>query len=76
MLVAAAHMGPYLDYFINNTRISKQENIIVAIDSSQFIENTYQYKQLPQINIYGENRKLIKVFAGITPIDSLLPFIQ
>jgi hypothetical protein len=76
IFVAAPHMGPHLEYFTNNTRLKGTPYIKVGLDSSDYINNTFNYESLPQINIYNKERKLIKVFNGITPIDSLKKYIQ
>jgi len=76
LLMAAEHMGPYLGYFVSNTGSDKYPSLQIGLDSSNFIKNTFRYESLPQINVYDKQRKLVKVFTGITPIDSLKPYIQ
>ncbi len=76
VLMAAPGMGAYLEYFENNTKIGNTPQIHVGLDSSEFINKTFNYSGLPQVNIYNADRKLIRVFNGIETIDSLKPFIQ
>ena len=76
VLVAAPSMGPYLGYFTNNTRLEVDSPIQVGLDSCDLIKRVYTYESLPQINIYNKERKLVKVFTGVTPIDSLKPYIE
>jgi hypothetical protein len=76
VLIAAAGMEPYLSYFFNNTKIADVPKIQVGTDSSGYIEKTFRYNSLPQINIYDKNRKLVEVFTGDTPLDALKPYIQ
>jgi hypothetical protein len=76
LLVAAAGMGPYLEFFENGTRVRNFPKIKLGLDSSNFINRTFIYESLPQINIYSPDRKLLKTFSGITTIDSLKPYIQ
>lgn len=76
VLLAAPGMGSYLTYFMNNTKIQDYPTLQVGLDSSGYIEKTYKYVTLPQINIYNKERKLIKMFYGTTPIDSLKAYIE
>ena len=76
VLVAASVMVPHLGFFINNTKIAEYPTIQVSVDSSNFINKTFLYQPLPQINIYDKDRKLIRVFSGETPMDSLKQFID
>jgi hypothetical protein len=76
VLIAAAGMEPYLSYFFNNTKIADVPKIQVGTDSSGFIEKTFRYQSLPQINIYDKNRKLVEVFTGDTPLKALKPYIE
>lgn len=76
VLVAASIMVPHLGYFIGNTKIAEYPTIQVSVDSSNFINKTFLYQPLPQINIYDKNRRLIRVFSGETPMDSLKQFID
>jgi thiol-disulfide isomerase/thioredoxin len=76
VLMATPNMGPYLEYFDKNTKYSQYPTIKVGLDSSKFIDHTFTYQSLPQINVYDKDRKLIKSFSGINTIDSLKPYIQ
>jgi hypothetical protein len=76
VLMAAATMGPYLPYFNNTTHYMEFTSLKVGLDSDKFIDKTFNYEMLPQINIYDKERKLIKSFSGLETIDSLKPYIQ
>jgi hypothetical protein len=76
VLVAAPMMGPYLDGFINGLKTKQYPQLKIGLDSASFIDKTFNYITLPQINVYSADRKLIKSFSGITTIDSLKPYIQ
>lgn len=76
VMMAAPMMVPYLEYFENTTKVQNFPQIKYGVDSSDFINKTFTYVGLPQINIYNADRKLIKTFSGIDNIDSLKPFIQ
>ncbi len=76
VLMAAPTMGPYLEFFANNTKHKNYPALKVGLDSAKFIDRTFNYIMLPQINIYDKERKLIKTFSGLETIDSLKPYIQ
>jgi hypothetical protein len=76
VLMAAPAMGPYLDYFDKTTHYTKYPALKVGLDSAKFIDHTFNYETLPQINIYDKDRRLIKWFSAINTIDSLRPYIQ
>lgn len=76
LLMANNEMYSYLDFFNNVTRYSKYPSINVGVDSADYIKKTYTYTSLPQINVYDKKRKLIKVFHGETPIETLKPYID
>lgn len=72
--VAAADMMPYMDHFYKETGAAEFDNITIGVDSSSIITNLYKYGNLPQINIYDKNKKLVRIFSGETPLDSLLQY--
>ncbi len=76
MLMAADKMGPYLGYFVSATHADNYPALQIGLDSSNYIQHTFRYEGLPQINIYNKERKLIKVFSGFTPADSLKQYIH
>ncbi len=76
VLMAAPMMGPYMDFFEKNTRHAQYPKLMVGLDSAGFVDRTFNYVALPQINIYDKERKLIKTFSGLGAIDSLRPYIQ
>jgi len=76
VLVAGSAMAPYFEYFTNNTRIKDVPAIRLAVDSSNYIEKTFHYRDLPQINIYNSDRQLLRTFNGSIPMDSLKQYIQ
>lgn len=78
ILMAAYAMDSYMEFFENVTKASEHPKLQLTIDNqtSDFINKTFIYKSLPQINIYDKERKLIKIFTSDTPIDSLKPYIQ
>ena len=76
VLMAAPTMLPYLAGFENGLRTKDYPLLKIGLDSARFIDRTFNYENLPQINIYGADRKLIKTFSGIETIDSLKAYIQ
>lgn len=76
LLLAAPGMDTYMDFFENTTKVSQYPSIKVGLDNSGFIDKTFNYTGLPQINIYDKDRKLLKMFNSDTPLDSLKPYIQ
>ncbi len=76
VLMASGGMMDYMNYFKNTTRYPQYPSLIVGVDSAGFVEKTFNYSSLPQINIYDAERKLIRTFNGDTHIDSLKPYIQ
>jgi thioredoxin-like negative regulator of GroEL len=77
VMMAGAMMLPYLEYFDNNHKVTEYPNtIMLGVDSSSFIEKAFMYQTLPQINVYNKDRKLVRVFNGNVPMDSLRQYIQ
>ncbi len=76
LLVAGDAMMPYMDYFNATTKVFDYPKIWLGVDSSKIIEKTFVYNSLPQVNIYNKNRKLVKIFTGEVPLDSLRPYIR
>lgn len=77
VLLANPQMKAYLPAFITTHQIKEQSAYLtLGVDSLDFIKNTFLYQALPQINVYGEDRKLIKAFSGNVPMDTLLQYIR
>lgn len=76
LLVAGAAMMPYLEYFNASTKVYEYPKIQIGVDSSDIINKTFIYNSLPQINIYDKERRLVKIFTGEVPLDSLKPYIR
>lgn len=76
LLISAPSLVSYLDFFNNVTRHTKYPKIHVGVDSAGFINKTYEYGTLPQINVYDKNRKLVKVLHGQQTLDNILPYIE
>jgi hypothetical protein len=76
IMIAAPQMKEYLSYFENGTHVSQYPSIKVGLDSSKYIEKTFSYQALPQINVYDANRKLLRVFVGETSMDTLKQYLQ
>ena len=76
LFLAAKGMGPYLSFFTSVTKLDSFTRFQIAIDSSNYIDKTYNYVALPQINIYNKERKLVKTLNGTNPIDSLRKYLE
>lgn len=76
LLIAAPQMIDYLEFYNNITRYYKYPQMTVAVDSNGYIDKTYHYEALPQINIYDKNRKLTKIFYSETDMKLLEPYIE
>jgi hypothetical protein len=76
LLMAAPGMGDYLEFFQNNTHVNEFPAIRVALDSSDFIQKTFRYESLPQVNVYSPDGKLLRSLSGVTKLDSLKGYIQ
>ncbi len=76
VLLANKGMRAYIPDFVRGYKTYEHPFIYVGIDSSGFNENAYMYKALPQINIYGRDRKLMKYYNGQVSIDSLAKYIE
>jgi hypothetical protein len=76
LLMAAEGMKDYLEYFESATHVSEYPTLQMGLDSSKFIDKTFRYLDLPQINIYDKDRNLVRIFNGDTPLDSLKQYIE
>ena len=74
-LMAAAAMLPHLNFFENTTHYKKHPVIRVGVDSSGFIERTFNYQGLPELLIYDRNRHLMRTMSGTLSMDSLMPYL-
>ncbi len=69
-------MMAYFDYYFNESHINQFPQYSVAVDKSSFIEKVNAYQGLPQINIYDQERKLIKQFFGNVPMKHLEEYVK
>ena len=76
VLMANPGMKQYLPDFVNRQHLNEYPVFNIGIDSSDFINKIYLFQMLPQINIYDRNRKLLKIYNGEVPIDSLKQYIE
>lgn len=75
LFLAGPAMMPYLPSFYQSSGINEHSDIKVGIDSASTVDRLYMYKMLPQINIYDKERRLVKIFHGDVPLDSLKKYI-
>lgn len=76
LLMASENMKDYLEFFESVTHVSQYPTLQMGLDSAKFIDKTFRYLDLPQINIYDKDRKLLRIFNGDTPLDSLRQYIE
>jgi thiol-disulfide isomerase/thioredoxin len=76
LLIANPVMMSYLPDFIKNHHINDNPFINVGVDSAGFIDKVFLYSQLPQINVYDRDRKLLKLYTGDVAMDSLAKYID
>lgn len=76
VLLANKMMDLYIPDFTERHHIARYPNMYIGYDSSGYIDNTFLYQSLPQINIYDADRKLIKIFAGEVPLDTLKKYVN
>jgi hypothetical protein len=77
ILMASPSMVQYLEFFNNGTLVTEYPSTMtMGVDSNQYVEKTFLYQTLPQLNFYDHDRKLIRAFTGEVPIDSLKRYID
>lgn len=76
VLLASKPMAPYIPDFAERFHIAKYPIMHIGYDSSNFVDNIFTYQRLPQLTIYDRDRKLLKIFTGEVPIDSLKKFVE
>ncbi len=76
LMVATAGQEPYLKDFEERHHTADYPTMKVTFDSSKMTDRLFNYKMLPQINVYDRDRKLIKTLNGTLPIDSFKAYIQ
>lgn len=76
VMVATPAMRPYMGKFLKDQHIDQYPSIIAGVDSAGMVDKLFEYKMLPQINIYDHHHKLIKTFTSGAPIDSLKHYVE
>ena len=76
ILMANLVMWDYLPNFSRSLHLGDYPNFILGTVNSDFVNNIFLYKPLPQINIYDHQHKLLKTFTGEVAIDSLSACIE
>ena len=76
VFMAEKSMIDHLEFFKNVTRYTDYPHIMVGADSANFTGNAFIYQSMPQVNIYDKDRKLVKIFSGLTTTDSLKQYFK
>ncbi len=74
--LAGAQMTSYLKHFYQATGLGIHTQTTVGVDSAQVLERLYEYKELPQINVYDDSGRLAHTFYGAVPLDSLKRYVK
>ncbi|RQO30859.1 hypothetical protein DBR32_09075 [Taibaiella sp. KBW10] len=76
VFIAAKDMKPYLAAYINTTGLKQMPETMVGADRSDVIPQIYEYKALPQTNIYNGKHQLIFKHNGSITAKALLSAIS
>jgi len=77
VFVAEARQMPHMKDFLGRTGLSKNpffKNL--GTDAGNLIYFLYEYKALPQANVYNSRGKLAHVFTTTVPLDSMKMFLR
>lgn len=75
ILVASPDVGEYLNDFAVKTHLNEYPQIWVGMDYDNLISKAYTYNALPQLCIYDNNYRLVKILSGGSEIDSLKQYL-
>lgn len=75
LFMAGPAVLDYMNSFYQVSSIGKHPEFKVGVDSAAAVDRLYNYQSLPQINIYDKHRRLVKIFYGDVPLDSLKQYI-
>lgn len=76
MMMAGPEMEPYLKDFVAESKWEDGSNRFLGVDGSGLTLETYNYNNVPQVNIYDSSKKCIKIFNGDISFDQLKAYIQ
>jgi len=82
VMLADARIKELIADFVKQRNIHDFPSIYIGFDTGKYMSETFLYRNLPQIDVYSPcdpatgERKLLRVFNGEAPIDSLRQYIQ
>lgn len=76
LMVIPRSLESELGTFEKGAGTDKYPMLVIGSDTSRLIDKLYNYENIPHINIYDHERKLIKTLNGQETIDSLKPYIE
>ena len=76
LLVAGPMIGENMGHFAKAHRLNEYPQIWMGLDYDNLISKAFLYYSLPQLCIYGKDKKLVRMLSGGTPIDSLGQYIR
>ena len=75
-LVAGHLLGPYLNNFAQKYNLRDHPQIWMGMDYDNLIDKAFLYYALPQLCVYDKDKKLVKMFSGGAPIDTLKQYLH
>ncbi|MNE99970.1 hypothetical protein D3C80_1987220 [compost metagenome] len=76
VFIAAKDMKPYLEDFIKATGLKQLPHVMLGADRSDVIYQLYEFKALPQTNVYTEKHTLKYKHNGSVSAKELLSVIS
>lgn len=77
VFVAEARQQPYLKDFISRKKLNQDQMFRnLGMDAGNLIYFLYEYKALPQVNVYNSKGRLAHVFTTTVPVDSVKLFLK
>lgn len=76
VFIAAKDMKPYLDDFVQTTGLKQLPHAIIGADRSDVIYQLYEFKALPQTNVYTAKHHLAYKHNGTLSAKELLSAIS
>lgn len=74
--MAGPSLMSYLGFFFQETNLKDCPSLVVGVDSTNAANQLFLFQSLPQINIYDKDQKLVKIFTGDVPVDSLTYYLK
>lgn len=76
IFVGAKDMKPYLEKFIDETGLNEVPEVKVGAERSDLIQDLFEYKSLPQINVYDKRHKMVWKKNGGSTAEEVLLYLK